>query len=585
MSNSDVANLDRSALFKRLRNEQKLKTTKSIVTPPHPLDKIFRKRFQPRSIYYFSSGRKVDQKVLDDLENKKSSYRFPAIPSGVVPFSTIKRIERNKQKEEEKGMSAIEKPTRRTRMMEHFAERVYVPPVKELTAYKDKSSVCDQYFAMVKGRPIKDKFSLHSYINEVREILMTKMKTGYLQDEVYIIEEQHQNEKKRITEQTNLLKYYYTTFKEFEAQDHEEWLMIRRQADEMATETSNMRQELKDLMKELSQIRCSLYVLEENWRNCRLCQIFLFQISPFSWQEEHPLRDKDGNNITNINDVFSRYKLDAEGSVQSLDELINIFQEDVDSETGPPELYFTDPWQVRLVFREMELQHLSSLLIIENIRKPKDIMTQGLKEVKSYYDSEISAIEEQLEIAEKQIKQEEDRAKLLEEAANDLMNTDLKELVSSESTILTHVFVEHAYEECVTTGDSDMTTLKTLQALKMLHEDLMMKLDSLPFDIVKVAETVIQTRNARSLTDAQHARRKVAELDNLTKSMKRALDKPFVRHGRPLMWRSKPLSPRIEQKEVPETYSQGELEFLTHFTDYCKYDDEEAVKLFFPLGT
>lgn len=585
MSTSGVGNLDRSTLFKRLRKEQKLKTTKPIVTPPHPLDKIFRKRFQPRSVYYFSSGRKVDPKVLDDLENKKSSYKFPPIPSGVVPFSTLKRIERNKRKEEEKGMSAIEKPSRRTRMMEHLAERVYVPPVKELTTYKDTSSVCDQYFAMVKGRPIKDKFSLHRYISEVREILMTKMKTGYLQDEVYLIEEQHQNEKKRIAEQTNLLKHYYTTFKEFEAQDHEEWLMIRRQADEMATETTNMRRELKELMKELSQIRCNLYVLEENWRNCRLCQIFLFQISPLSWQEEHPLRDKDGNNITNINDVFSRYKLDAEGSVQSLEELINIFQEDVDSETGPPELYFTDPWQVRLVFREMELQHLSSLLIIENIRKPKDIMTQGLKEVKSYYDSEISAIEEQLELAEKQIKQEEDRANILEEAANDLMNTDLKELVSSESTILTHVFVEHAYAECVTTGDSDMTTLKTLQALKMLHEDLMMKLDSLPFEIVKAAESKIQIRNAKCLTDAQRARRKVAELDNLTKSMKRALDKPFVRHGRPLMWRSKPLSPRIEQKAVPETYSQGELEFLTHFTDYCKYDDEEAVKLFFPLGT
>lgn len=585
MSTHAMATMDRNALQKILKKDQKTKITKPLVTPPHVLDKIFHKRFQPRSVYYFTSGRKVDPNVLDDLKKKKPAYKFPAIPQAGVPFSALQRIERNKRKEEEKGLSAMEKPSRRTRMMEHLAERVYVPPDKELALQKDKPFVDDQYYAMIKGRPIKDKFSLNSYINEVREILVTKLNIGFLQDEVYLIEQQHKNEKKRIAMQTKLLTDFYASFKEFEAQDHEDWLMIRRRADEMATETSNMRLELKDLMKELSQIRCSLYVLEENWRNCKLCQIFLFQISPRSWQEQHPLKDKDGEDITDFDDVFNRYRLDAEGSVQSLNELINIFQEDISSESSSPELYFTDPWQVRLVFREMELQHLSSLLIIESIRKPKDVMKQGLKAVQMYYDSEISAIEEQLELAEKHIKQEEERATTLEEVAKDLLHTDLKELVSSESTILTHVYVEHAYEECLGAGDTDMTTLETIHALKLMHEDLMMKLDSLPFEIVKEAESVVRARYALSLDKAHQARRQVAVLDNLTKSMKRALEKPYARHGRPMMWRSKPPSPKVDSKAVVESFSQGEIEFLTHFTDYCNYDDEEAVKLFFPLGT
>lgn len=581
-----VTKLDRTALLKRLKKEQKFKVPKPTVVAPTVMDKILHRSRQPRAVYYFTSGREVNPTVLQEVEKEFSSFPLPPVPPVGVPFNVLKRVERQKLREAESGLNVADKPSRKTKLMEHLNERVYVAPNDKLKQGLPKTNVDldDQYFAAIKGRPIKEKFSLKDYVNDVRETFRTKLKTGFLQDEVYLIDEQYLNEKKRINQLTDLFKNYYTSFKEFEAQDHEEWLMVRKQADEMANDTSAMRAELKKLMKELSQIRCSLYVLEENWRNCKLCQIFLYQISPLSWQNEHPLKDKDGQDITSINVMFDRYKLDAEGSVQSLNELIDIFQEDVAVEKGPPELYFTDPWQVRLVFREMELQHLSSLLIIESIRKPKDVMVQGLQAVQEYYDAEILSIEEQLAMAEKQIEQEEERAKMLEEVAKNLMNTELKELVSSESTILAHVYVEHAYEECVAAGNTDMTTLETLQALKLLYEDLMMKLDSLPPDIVREAEAAVQSKNALALYKAHNARRQVAILDNLTKSMKRALDKPFERHGRPLMWRSKPPSPKMKVRATAEVYSQRELEYLTHFTDYCKYDDEEAAKLYFTLG-
>ncbi|KAG8274411.1 cilia- and flagella-associated protein 100-like [Homalodisca vitripennis] len=577
--------MDRPTLMKKLKKEQNFKIVKPTVNAPKIIDKVFHRSRQPQSVYYFTSGRKVNPQVVNELEKKKKAYSFPPIPPVGVPHKVLRQVEKDNLKEKERGLSAMEKPSRRMRLMENLAERVYVPPRGKFHFPSDSRIVDDQYFAVIKGRPIKEKFSVRNYIQEVRETLLTNLRTGFLQDEVYLIDEQHRNEKRSITELTELFKNYYASFKEFEAQDHEEWLLVRRTADDMAAETSDMRAELKQLMKELSQIRCNLYVLEEKWRNCKLCQIFLHQISPLSWQEEHPLRDKNGKEITSINDMFDRYKLDTEGSVQSLNELIDIFQEDIAAEERPPELYFTDPWQVRLVFREMELQHLSSLLIIESIRKPKDTMLQGLQAVKEYYDAEIKTIEDQLENAEKHIKQEEERAEMLEGVAKDLLNTEIKYLVSSETTILTHVFVEHAYEECIASGDTDMTTIETLQALKLLYEDLMIKLDSLPCDIVKEAEAAVQTKNAIALEKAHQARRQVALLDNLSKSMKRALDKPFVRHGKPLMWRSKPPSPKHRSRYFSRKYSPRELEYLIHFTDYCPYEDEEAVKLFFPLGT
>lgn len=555
------------------------------VATPNPLDIVFHRRRQPRSVYYFSFGRKLDTNVLPQLEEEnKKAFSLPVARPVGVPFACIRNAEVLKRNRDEKGLRAIDKQTRRTRQMKHLAERVYVPPTEDAGDIGQFIGD-DQHFAVVKGRPIKDKFSLASYVDQVRETLRTKVVTGFFQDEVYLHDERLRNERKMITEQTELLKNYYTSFKEFESQDHGEFLAIRQRADEMALETEKKRSELKNLTKELSQVRVSLYTLEEKWRHCKMCQIFLFQISPAAWREEHPLKDKQYNCVESINNVFARYKSDAEGAVQSLEQWLEVFQEDVDEKEAPPELYFTDPWQIRLVFREMELQHLNSLLIIEKIKKPQDVMRQGIREVENYYDSEIASIEEQLEQSEKRIEQTEGQAKRLEQVVQDLVNTDLKELVASEATILNQVYVEHAYEQCVDAGYTGMTTLETLQALKLVYEDIMLKLDSLPHDVVKESEAVVQAKLDLALHKAHSARKQIAAVDNLTKNTKRALDKRFVRHGRPLMWRSKPPNPRPAAKAVKETYSDDELQHLTHFTDYCKYDDEEAAKLYFPSGT
>lgn len=587
----DICTTDPARLLEQIREEEKVKArTKPKVKPPTTLDKIFHCANTNKPItHYFSTGRQIDEGVLKAIESKKTGYTLPPVPLTGISYKLLEQARKKEIRDKEAKLKVYEKPSRRTRDMQNINERLYVPSVPAAVSKKKQTYELDpQYFSVVKGRPIKDGFSLRHYVHDLREIVLTKLKTGFLRDEMHLIDEQFRNEQKIINRIIEQHKNYYASFKEFEAQDHEEWLNIRKYGEEMAAKTKIMKSEFKKLMRELSALRCSLYVLEEQWRNSKICQIFLYQISPLSWREEHRIQMRESTDDIDaekldVSDMINRYKLGSEGSVASLMSLIKIFEEDIAIDQGPPQLYFTEPWQVRIVFRELELQHLSSLLIIEAIKKPKDIMAHGLEVVSKYYDDEIKKIQEQLVGIEEMINIEEEKTKTIEKATKDLINTDLKELVSSETAILAHVYVEHAYEECVAAGDTDMTTLETLQALKQLHEDLMMKLDSLPADIVRQAMVTVRNRNTRALEKAHYARRQVAMLDNLTKSMKRALEKPFVKKGKPVMWRSKPFEKVKKVTKAAEEYTEQEMDFLTFFTDYCQFDDEDA-KLFLTLS-
>uniref|UniRef100_A0A1B6C853 DUF4200 domain-containing protein n=2 Tax=Clastoptera arizonana TaxID=38151 RepID=A0A1B6C853_9HEMI len=575
-------NITRSELIKDMKKELKIKDTKPVVNPPSLIDKIFHRTNQKRSVYYFTSGRKVNPEVLRELAEEKPQFTLPKITG--TSYKEARRLERQKQREEESKLRVEDKPSRRSRFAENLAERLYVPPDETFKKKRVKQNLDPHYYDVVKKRPIKEQFKIEKFILDVRQSLLTQLKTGYLQDEIVFIDERFNNEKKRINRINNEYKEYYSSFKDFEAQDREQWLMVRKLGEEMAGKTNEKKTELKELMKELSLLRCSLYVLEENWRNCKLCQIFLYQISPKSWQERHPLvTNPEFASNFDFSKMFERYKLNADDSVMSLNSLIQIFQEDAVDDMGEPELYFTEPWQVSLVFREMELQHLSTLLMLEGVRKPKDDMTHGLQVVMKYYDDEIASIKEQLTSIESSILLEWEQARRYELLAKELVHTNLKNLITSESTTLLKVYVEHAYESCMSTGQVDMTSLETLEKLKVLFEDLMMKLNSLPVDIVRQAENTVTKKTNMSMERALQAQKRVAHLEVLMKSMKRALEPPYVKSGRPLIFRSAKPPAKPKRIAPPKGLSEKELEYLTYFTDYCEHADEN-VQLFLPLG-
>lgn len=73
---------------------------------------------------------------------------------------------------------------------------------EEAKKHKDKiiamTDVDPQYFTELSGRPVKEKFSLEQYVQDIREILKTKLLIGQEKDDCIRIDQQFEQETRRL---------------------------------------------------------------------------------------------------------------------------------------------------------------------------------------------------------------------------------------------------------------------------------------------------------------------------------------------------------------------------------------------------
>lgn len=79
-----------------------------------------------------------------------------------------------------------------------------------------------------------------------------------------------------------------------------------------------------ELSKQYGQRRLDVYFWEDNWRIVKMCQIFLYRISPISWKIKHDWLSRldSASFVVSIDatDLFSKYKTPNEDA--SLEDLI-----------------------------------------------------------------------------------------------------------------------------------------------------------------------------------------------------------------------------------------------------------------------
>lgn len=101
-----------------------------------------------------------------------------------------------------------------------------------------------------------------------------------------------------------------------------------KQADQEVKLTEIISTQRNEFSKQFGQRRLDVYFWEENWRIVKMCQIFLYWISPISWKIKHDwLSQFDSvRSIVSIDatNLFEKYKTPPEDA--SLEELIGNFE-------------------------------------------------------------------------------------------------------------------------------------------------------------------------------------------------------------------------------------------------------------------
>lgn len=97
----------------------------------------------------------------------------------------------------------------------------------------------------------------------------------------------------------------------------------------------------------------------------------------------------------------------------------------------------------------------------------------------------------------------------MESYANELLETLFRDSVCSEEVLRLQVFVEDTYESCVAPNDANLDSFSMMKWIEKTHEELNLKLDTLPPEVVQACEKEGFKQELRAMKETEEAAKKV----------------------------------------------------------------------------
>ncbi|XP_043463991.1 uncharacterized protein LOC122499608 [Leptopilina heterotoma] len=435
------------------------------------------------------------------------------------------------------------------------------------------TSICEAFTDELKSLFLKERLSTCQYIDDIREVLSTRILSSQQRDECIQADQQLTEERKMLNNIKRDCQMYSKCFEEFLSNDHDKSMKTLNEALEIEKLTVEMTNKKNQLSSVYGQVRLEVYFWEEAWRMVKQCQKFLYQVSPMSWREKHDWIHRDNypfsHSPSGQDKTFSSTQyIDESSSILSL---IDMFEEDV-LKAKPPELFFDNPLDLNSVFKTIELQNLNALIHLESLVGPMSDMAITIDETENQIKSEINEISEGIKDLEHSIKAAENCAADLERNANSLLHGVFCALVCSEDVLYLRVFIEDAYESCVSINDANLEAFTMMQSIEKAYEDISIELDNLPHRMVVACEKEGFRDEIKLLNEAKDAMKKFDLMYRLLSALKRVMEQPKPKK-RQLMRRSEAKQHQTQTKTLLRPPTKNEKQFLKFFTtNYSPYD-------------
>ncbi|XP_011050898.1 PREDICTED: uncharacterized protein LOC105143978 [Acromyrmex echinatior] len=513
----------------------------------------------------------TNYKLLNEDENVKEQQSPFVFPSCSQTLSYLQWWKMQKKKAISKRDRKVYKDRHKILQPRNILHvEIEAEKYKKLDKVIAMTDVNPQYFTELAGRPVKEKFLLKEYIQDIREILKTKLLIGQEKDDCIRIDQQFEQETQRLRQIQHRCQRYVSDFDEFLSKDHEKSMQMLKKAEWEVKLTEKTGTRKNEFARQLGHIRLEIYVLEEQWRLVKMCQMFLYCVSPVAWRTKYEAERGIISVDTPSIDLFNRYKTLDE--TVPLEKLIELFEQDI-TDAGPTVLYFEDPFDLIRIFRAMETQNLNALVYLESLAAPIADLIMTIAATEAQIKQEINEITSMINDLENFIIEAENRAVNLEEYANYLLRDVFRYLVCSEEVLYLRVFVEDAYESCIGPNDANLDSFSMMTWIEKLHEELNLQLDNLPREIVRACEREGFRQEMKIIKDAEDAAKKFELMHRLLEALKRVMELP-VSKKRPLIRRSVPIIIKMKPPLRLSKPTDEELQYLTFFTDYCRVHDD-----------
>lgn len=367
--------------------------------PPNALERIFGK---PNAVKdrYFTAGKSIDDTNRRNIHTEPSPFKYPQ-DLEEFSYKVMSKAWRDTRRRKEMKLKYNERQSYRTRQQMDVLQRLWVkdPQIKSMKTILDLDP---EFFTLIEGRPVPQKLTHKEYIKDVRDVLRTKIVSGYREDEILLIDENFIVEQKVIDEIKQEFQKYVNTFEDFLFTDHTNSMALLRQSEQEAQIAAEKYEIHRELSKNYGSLKSTVYNLEEKWRNCKMYQKFLYLVSPMDWRKTHDfyhIKRMDSERSVELEEensgssVFGRYKLAEVGEVLSLENLIEQFLDDIKMQ-DEPQLFFNEPLQLLKVFNFIEMQNLNSLLHSEELAIPLEKVKEGMAKIHKKFDEDMNSLQD-----------------------------------------------------------------------------------------------------------------------------------------------------------------------------------------------
>lgn len=195
---------------------------------------------------------------------------------------------------------------------------------------------------------------------------------------------------------------YVQTFEEFLYADHTNSMEMLRQSEKEAWAAAELYEQFRQLSKDYGALKSLVYNLEEQWRTCKLYQRFLYLVSPMEWRQKNDFYLKgvaEDEYEEEVGEIFGRFRLDSASETLTIENLIDQFLEDVQMQEEP-KLYFQSPIELLKVYHFIEIQNLNSLLHLEELSQPLEIVKERMQKSREKFDEELEALQDNVDSLE-----------------------------------------------------------------------------------------------------------------------------------------------------------------------------------------
>lgn len=346
--------------------------------------------------HYFTASANVTEANERDLLKEASPFVYPKDLEEFA-YKVMSKAWRDNLRRKELKFKYNERNNYLSRQQLDILNRLYVKDPEE-TSIKTILDIDPEFFSIVEDRPIREKFKISNYVEDMRKLTRLKIICGYRQDEIDLIEQNFNEEQRLIDDVKRNYEQYVNAFEEFLYYDHTSSMKLLSESEKQAGLAAEKYEQYAELLKDFGNLRYKVYNLEEKWRSCKMYQKFLYLVSPIYWRRKHDyyhLSQKESHQslASEISTVFGRYKLQSSGNVLSLEDLVDQFIDDCNTQDDPL-LFFTSPTQLLKVFRFIEIQNLNTLLHIEELAGPTESVKEGVKSASFVFDNEMQALQE-----------------------------------------------------------------------------------------------------------------------------------------------------------------------------------------------